>query len=197
MSGILRDEYEYTSQNFEPSNLLITEHLNNKPTTDEGILYHKILEQIDFNEEITLASIEDIINSLKDSKQFDEKLLIGVNKNLVLENALIVKNLTKDHTLLKEYSFVMEIGYDEIENSPVKAKVLVQGVCDLVAFKGDEAVLVDYKFSSKSNQSLLESYNKQLYLYKTAIEKGLNKKVKSVYILSLKNASLLQTSPHK
>ncbi len=197
VSGILRDEYEYTSQNFAPSNLLVAEHLNNKPTTDEGILYHKILEQIDFNKEITLASIEDIINSLKDNKQFDEELLVNVNKNLVLENALIVKDLTKGHVLLKEYSFVMEICYDEIENSPAKAKVLVQGVCDLVAFKGDEAILVDYKFSSKSNQRLLTSYNKQLYLYKTAIEKGLNKKVKSVYILSLKNASLLQTSPHK
>ncbi len=196
VSSILREEYEYTSQNFEPQNLSIGEHLKIPATQDEGILYHKILEQLNFEQEISLQNVNDIIEKLKKAQQFDEKLLYNVNKNLLLQNAQIIKELTNGYTLLKEHSFVMEIPYSEIERSSIFYKVLVQGVCDLIAIKGDDAILIDYKFSSKSPQKLVSSYNKQLYLYKTAIERGLNKNVKNVYILSLKSATLIQISPH-
>ena len=197
VSGILKQDFEYTSQNYEPENLSLDEHLKFKATTDEGIVYHKILEMIDFNKEINIDTINSIIRSLRKDKAFADDLLNGVDKTLVQKNANKIKDIVKGCVVVKERSFVMEMPYSDIEESNINEKVIIQGVCDLIAIKDDSAVLIDYKFSSKTPQNLEKTYNKQLYLYKKAIENGLNKKVKNVYILSLKTANLFEIFPHK
>ena len=91
----------------------------------------------------------------------------------------------------------MELGYNEVENSNIKDTVLIQGICDLIIVKNNQTILVDYKYSSLSENSLKNKYNKQLYLYSKAIEYGLNKKVDNIFILSLKNAKLISCNPYK
>ena len=197
VSSVLKDEYEYTSQNFQPHTLKLDEHLSTQNPAEIGIVYHKILESINYDDNIDYSVIENIISKINQQKIYDQNVLNAVDKNLALKNALIVQKLAKGHVVLKEHSFVMQLPYSEIENSTAKEKVLVQGVCDLVIKDDDSAILVDYKFSSKTPESLLKTYNKQLYLYKLAIEKGLFCPVKKVYILSLKSAQLIEATLHK
>ena len=59
------------------------------------------------------------------------------------------------------------LGY---ENS--NEEILIQGIFDLVAVKGERAILVDYKYSTiKNDQDLINNYKTQMQLYKEAIEK--------------------------
>ena len=67
--------------------------------------------------------------------------------------------------------------------------ILVQGIIDLYYIdKNDNIVLVDYKtdYVEKGKEELLvEKYKEQLNLYKEALEKSLNTKVKNMGIYSL------------
>ena len=67
--------------------------------------------------------------------------------------------------------------------------ILVQGIIDLYYIdKNDNIVLVDYKtdYVEKGKEELLvEKYKEQLNLYKEALEKSLNRKVKNMGIYSL------------
>ena len=150
---------------------------------------------IDFNKEINIDTINNIISSLRKDKAFADDLLNGVDKTLVQKNANKIKDIVKGCVVVKERSFVMEMPYSDIEESNINEKVIIQGVCDLIAIKDDSAVLIDYKFSSKTPQNLEKTYNKQLYLYKKAIENGLNKKVKNLYIFSLKKDKSFKDFP--
>ena len=197
VSSVLKDEFEYTSQNFQPNTLKLDEHLSSQNSAEIGIIYHKILESINFDNNIDIDEIENIISKIREKKEYDENVLNQIDKKLALKNALVVQSLAKSHVTMKEHSFVMQLAYNEIENSSVQQKVLIQGVCDLVVKDKDDAILIDYKFSSKTPESLISTYNKQLYLYKLAIEKGLFCHVKKVYILSLKFAKLIEVIPHK
>ena len=67
--------------------------------------------------------------------------------------------------------------------------ILVQGIIDLYYIDKDgKLVLVDYKTdyveAGKENE-LVEKYKEQLYLYRGALEKALNRKVDRMWIYSL------------
>ena len=65
------------------------------------------------------------------------------------------------------------------------AQVLLQGVIDLLAISGDDAYIIDYKYSAKDSASLKATYHKQLELYSYAVEKVLGKKVKERVLVNL------------
>ena len=52
--------------------------------------------------------------------------------------------------------------------------MLVQGAIDLLCVKGGRAVIVDYKYSSKPDGLLADTYRRQLDLYRLAAEKILS-----------------------
>lgn len=74
--------------------------------------------------------------------------------------------------------------YDENINE----KILVQGIIDLFYItQDDEVILVDYKTDyvpEGKEETLKEKYQKQLDLYKMAIEGMMKKKVDNIYIYS-------------
>lgn len=51
---------------------------------------------------------------------------------------------------------------------------------------------MDYKYSGKDAPSLVKTYERQLSLYKYAVEKSLPLKVQKTYILSLAQAELIE-----
>ena len=86
----------------------------------------------------------------------------------------------------------MQVPYNEIEDSDITDKVLVQGVCDLIVIKNDKTILVDYKFSNHSESDLIRTYYKQLMLYKKSATYALSKQIDECYILSLKPCELIK-----
>ena len=83
---------------------------------------------------------------------------------------------------------MLNLPADEITDTSLKDTVLLQGTVDLFIAgreKGEQNVLVDFKFSKKSDEEIKKRYSKQLELYAMAIEECMNTKVdrKVIYVL--------------
>lgn len=192
VSSLLKQD-NYSNYNHSPESLTIDEHLKDTKKDELGLLYHKMLEILDLSKQVELSDVNYAINYIKQNHLFDVSLL---DKNLVIKNAEILRDLAKDGKQIKEHSFVMQIPYNEIVNSDISDNVLVQGICDLIILRQDKTILVDYKFSDLTEDRLINKYNKQLYLYKKAVEYAFNTHVEE-YILSLKTGNLIKIEAHK
>ncbi|MBO5954378.1 MAG: PD-(D/E)XK nuclease family protein [Clostridia bacterium] len=100
----------------------------------------------------------------------------------------LVKNAIR---IKKEAEFMLYIPYNELVESEIEDKVLVQGVVDLLIEEEDGFVIVDYKFSSLPIYVLKQKYAEQLALYKLAVEKAFKKPVKQTLIYSINTGELL------
>lgn len=156
-------------------------------TAEEGNAYHKFLQYALFGGNAT-EEIERIFSG--DVLTEEEKSLMDKTKlKEILSNA-VYKTLS-GYELFREQPFIAFVP-------PEKAKevgrepVLVQGVIDLLAIKDDEAVIVDYKYSAKSDEKLAESYREQLLLYAYAVENVLHKKVTHKYLFNLNRSRLVE-----
>ena len=70
--------------------------------------------------------------------------------------------------------------------------VIVQGKIDLLIVDGKDAVVVDYKLSGASEETLKARYKKQLELYAKAVKKGFSvKKVKKYIFVLGRNKEIL------
>ena len=84
----------------------------------------------------------------------------------------------------------MHVPYNEIVESEITDKVLIQGVVDLIIEKENSIIIVDYKFSKLPTQLLKEKYSEQLKLYKIAVERAFEKPVENTFIYSIEKAEL-------
>lgn len=193
VSSILKSDDDFASKNYEPNKLLTSEDkYHNIQKNNLGSLYHKILELYDFNSDINISNIKLIIEKIKEQNLFDEQTINALDISIVINNLKLLNKLCKDGVTLKEQTFVMQVPYNEIEDSDITDKVLVQGVCDLIVIKNDKTILVDYKFSNHSESDLIRTYYKQLMLYKKSATYALSKQIDECYILSLKPCELIK-----
>lgn len=191
VSKILKDDY--SSINLAPNFLTTNEHLKDQENKNEiGSFYHKVLELVDFKK-CDIASLKLVVEKIKKLNLFDENVIKQLNYGIIMQNIAKLNTILGNAQLVKEHSFIMQIPYSEVESSTIQDKILVQGICDLIAnFDNKYCILIDYKFSSLNEKRLKEKYKKQILLYKKAIEKGLKLPVLKCYILSLVNANLIE-----
>ena len=93
----------------------------------------------------------------------------------------------KGYKIYKEKYFYNNMPANEIGLSETsKEEILVQGIIDLLAVKDNKGILIDYKLSSIVNdEDLVKTYQKQLELYKAAIEKNSGIKVVEVWLINI------------
>ncbi len=140
-----------------------------------GTEYHKALEMLDLTKPYEQNSNFNMVDYSK--IKLAHSVLSGLAKDSV--------------SIKKEAEFMMYLPYNQLVDSPITDKVLVQGVVDLLIEKADSFILVDYKFSSLPAHVLKQKYAEQLNLYKLAIEKAYNKKVEHMYIYSINSGELV------
>ena len=103
--------------------------------------------------------------------------------------SVLFKQLSKAKKVYKEQPFYINITSDEIYGNGTKDNILVQGIIDLYYInENDEVVLVDYKTDYVENgkeNDLVKKYEKQLEIYKRALEEALEKKVDKIFIYSV------------
>lgn len=163
-----------------------------------GIAYHSVMENVDFN----LASEAEVRQAI--DKMAEEGILSAADAAEVkedeifacIQNAELRKILGLDEKcettpqIYTELPFTLLVPADKVlENPGYGDKVLVQGVIDLLVM-GDEIVIVDYKNSLKSPEKLAETYKKQLYLYKMAVETSFGEKVDKIALYSFPKKAL-------
>jgi ATP-dependent helicase/nuclease subunit A len=109
---------------------------------------------------------------------FDEFKLIDCEKITKCVNCL-KKYTTNADRIIREGQFYLNIEYNKIiPTSDIDEKILIQGVVDFVAIRGEEAILIDFKTNrEKNDEKLKEKYKIQLECYKIAVENAIKKKV--------------------
>lgn len=161
-----------------------------RASIDMGNAYHIALKVLDFEKIVDMDSLNEQIDNKK--AIIGESNIAFLDRQLLLQNILLIKNLVGQSKLYKEKPFVMSARVCDISNLDCQDEVLVQGVVDLFAL-GGENILIDYKFTEQQNPIvILDRYKTQLDLYSRAIEQGFGVKVGKKYILSLKKAKLIE-----
>lgn len=172
----------------KPKFLSNTEKLSN---TEIGTLMHLVLQKLDFNKIYNEKLILELIQNLIEKKLVteNEAKYINIEKILKFTKSKLYNEIRNAKEIYKEQPFYIYLSSDEIYNNKMDDKILVQGIIDLYFVdKSDNIVLVDYKtdyIQNNCEQELINKYKEQLDLYKRALEQGLNKKVKEVYIYSI------------
>ena len=145
-----------------------------KTDTQKGIIAHKILQHYDFCGQSIFEQVEKMIkDGILTTKEKDSVKLERIEKALSACGFLGLN----DKKLYREQQFLVEIEADKLFDVDSKTPVLVQGVIDLLIIGKDGAEIVDYKYSTLSEEGLKARYKKQLDLYAYAVEKVLEKKV--------------------
>ncbi len=153
-----------------------------------GNAYHTALKMIDFEKVTDSESLDDQLSKCKNL--FDFSLL---DKSVLLKNIQVLQSLTAGAKIYKEREFIMKEKIGNLLDNSYQNEILVQGVIDLFAVKENEVILVDYKYSSKTDENyLLNKYKNQLKLYKIALENAYKIRINQIYLLSLKNAKLIK-----
>ena len=154
----------------------------------KGTLIHLCMQNLDINVDYDKEKVIKLVENLEGKKLINnvEAEKIDIDKILEFTKSHIWKELKDSKQIEREKAFYIMLPADEIYNNEIKDEILVQGVIDLYYINAnDELVLVDYKTDYVQNEEeLILKYNKQLELYKKALENALNKKVSKVYIYS-------------
>ena len=157
-----------------------------------GTAYHKVLQCIDLELPFALAfkNLEPTIAVYKD-RGLD--LQVGV-----LQKAHgMLQRLLKGRKVYRERPFMLNatkfclndpISGEQVLASQFYGTDLIQGIIDVVALKGESAIVVDYKTSI--NKSNFESYNRQLQLYRIALSNILGFKEIETFLYDITKSKL-------
>ncbi|MBR2336493.1 MAG: UvrD-helicase domain-containing protein [Clostridia bacterium] len=155
----------------------------------QGTAYHKFLQLCDFEDKNGNNQLIRLLNSEKLTEEEAKMLDVALLDKIL---SLPVWDSLKGYTLYREQPFLTTFTARELYGESSDAKVLVQGIIDLIAVKDGKVILIDYKTSDHQAERLRADYSTQLLLYKKAIEKCLDLVVEKSYILSLKNGELVE-----
>ncbi len=153
--------------------------------TQDGIAYHRVLECIDYgatDERAVRAELDDMVAR----EQLTAEQASAVDPALIARClSLPVMEYARTHRHLREKDFMLNVPADRIlPDSDVRDCVLLQGTVDLL-ITGEQTVLVDFKYSARSADYLIERYRQQLELYAMAIESCTGLRVDRKVIVSL------------
>ena len=138
--------------------------------TERGTAYHRFLELCDFaikDVEGVEREIENFVNSGRMTKE--QRELISAQQISEILQMPVFEDLGGAVTW-REREFLCKLPANEIMPGVGSTDdILVQGAIDLVA-QGDFGVkIIDYKYSQKDDEKLIETYTPQLNLYKKAL----------------------------
>ncbi|MDE6605567.1 MAG: UvrD-helicase domain-containing protein [Clostridia bacterium] len=164
-------------------------------SADEGVAYHRVLECIDyacFTQDDVIVQLDAMVEQGLLSQ--DQRALIDPISILeCLQSEVMQQARTYPHH--REKQFMLNLPACEFLNIDSDDKVLLQGTVDLFiqgGGKGGENILVDFKFSRKSEEQVKKRYQRQLELYAMAIEECLGIKVdKKVIFMLGKNKTII------
>ena len=189
----IQEDSTQTSISAKPK--FLKDSKDNKITNaQKGTVMHLCVQKMNEKEEYDLLKIQDLIEELRTKELISsiEADCIDTNRLLEYTRSNLWQELKEAKEINKEKAFYINVKASKLYNNISKEMdedILVQGIIDLYYIdKNDNIVLVDYKtdYVEKGKEELLvEKYKEQLNLYKEALEKSLNRKVKNMGIYSL------------
>ena len=176
-----------------------TTEAEEKISTDLGLAYHAFLEYFDFSSLFTKDGArktdEEIATEAKKAyAQFSidhepEAELVKIEKlTEILRNPVFAE--LNGMQLYKEQQFLVSLpvkdtyakkdGVSSGLTADNGEEMIFQGAIDLLAVRGEEVRIIDYKYSKRQAKGLREHYKPQLDLYKKAVAKILKLEENSI-----------------
>ena len=162
--------------------------------TSRGNAIHKFLYFVNFAE--ASQNLDAAIDSLKNRGLLSTEEINLLNKGAINKfiNSPLCQRIMKSPKVLREYRFSVNLPIKETplyDNSKHKTcsenLILVQGAMDCVFLEDNEYVIIDYKTDKTDDISkLYQKYSNQLQIYKSALSKIHDLKVKETGIYSFK-----------
>jgi len=174
-----------SSQYVKPDYEKVQENVRDKgDKTQTGTALHKAMELVDFaldGEDEVREYLDNMVESDSMSKsqrqQVDDSLVAKCLTNPIVQ-------LARTHKHYREKEFMLNIPACEVlDGINTDDKILLQGVIDLLIEQDDGYIVVDFKFTRKSDEGIIQSYKKQLDIYALAVECCTGKKVLGKYIV--------------
>ena len=139
--------------------------------TERGTAYHRFLELCDFGVKDVEGVEREIENFVQSGRMTaEQKELISAQQISEILHMPVFDNLANAVTW-REQEFLCRLPANEIMPTTASDEILIQGAMDLVA-QGDFGVkIIDYKYSQKDDEKLIETYSQQLSLYKKALSR--------------------------
>lgn len=163
-----------------------------KPANEIGTLYHLMMSKLDITAiaengagyaicELNRLVAEEVISE-------DDMVYIDADKIVAFFETDLAVRMAKSRNVNREKPFQINISALEYDPSLPDIckdeKVILQGIIDCFFEENDGFVLFDYKTDKVKNNSaeIKKRYQKQLELYKQAIEELTGKPVKETYL---------------
>ncbi len=138
-------------------------------STEEGTAYHAFLQHYRFGgvlkEELSRMRREELLSEEQFSLLEEEKL-----QEILQMPAL---QGLQEKMLFREQTFLVSLPWREIKGGACTDEVVFQGAIDLLCLDGQGATVLDYKFSSHSDEQIRADYALQISLYKKAVARAL------------------------
>lgn len=157
-------------------------------SAEKGIIFHLVMELIDFSKEYSSVSLKNEIYSLFNNgiiskKEYDSLDIDGVYGFV---SSSLYKRIQKSKDYEKEKPFNLMVNPTLISNEySGDNSILVQGIIDLYFVEENKCILIDYKtdyFDEFKIEIKLDEYKKQLQLYKLSLEDLKGLKVTEAYL---------------
>ncbi len=186
-----KDNKQFEKETFPVPKFLKEDDEEKLSSAQKGTLVHLCLQKLDEKKNYTIEDIKALISELLQKQIITKKEADSISpfKIFAFTKSNIWKELKKSKKIEKEKPFYINVSAKEIFKQEVDDDILVQGIIDLFYInENNELILVDYKtdfVEIGKEQALISKYQKQLDLYKRALEEALDMKVSKVYIYSV------------
>ncbi|MRG87033.1 helicase-exonuclease AddAB subunit AddA [Salinibacillus xinjiangensis] len=174
--------------------------------TERGSAMHTVMQHLPFDRVLSEFDIEAFVQTLveKDFLTQDEAEVVDVSAIAAFFETAIGQKLIKADSIIREVPFSLGLPAHEVyadweQNVEEGEKVLLQGVVDCLVSDGNGWILLDYKtdqlpeeLTDQMKQRLVDRYNVQLRMYRTAVERIWKQPVKETYLYFFDQSLLVE-----
>ncbi len=157
-----------------------------------GTAYHTLYQFVDYNADV--EQIQNTINQLVVQGKIDEQCAEQLDVDLIfktLQNPQL-KEILQGGKVYHEIPFMLYAPYDQLaKDKRFSDNVMLQGVIDLLVVGKDKATVVDFKYTTRSDQ-VAERYPYQLASYKIAVKNICGIDNVDAYVLSIADNKLIK-----
>ena len=167
-------------------------------SSKKGTLMHLCVQKMNEKEEYNIEKLQIMVDGLcaKNIITENEKEAIQINKLYEYTKSSLWNELKSAKEINKEKPFYINILAKDVFEIDTDETILVQGIIDLYYInKNNELILVDFKtdyIKEGEEDKLVKKYNKQLEIYKKALESSLKREVVHTYIFSMQLNKLIE-----
>ena len=156
-----------------------------------GTGYHLLFEHIDFADK-TKEGVAKTLEELVQKEVVSRQVADAIDVNIVVRalSSAVFEDI-QNKKVYRELPFMLKTNYQNLFGGDVDEGIFLQGVIDMLIVDGNEAMVVDYKYTNRP-QYIKQNYQKQLDSYAQAVSQILKIDKVKKYVLSLRDGALIE-----